>query len=223
MNNRVTVAHIGGMECLINAPAKPIARLALAHGAGAPMDSDFMAQIAQLLYERDVEVVRFEFPYMARRRETGKKSPPDREPVLLNTWRCLVDALAETDDLPLFIGGKSMGGRMASLYAVDCTQPVKGVVCLGYPFHPLGKPEKLRTQHLSTMTLRTLIVQGTRDPMGTCDEVAGYTLSDAVTVAWLETANHDLKPLRKSGYTYDEYMVQTAERIVNFVRLVGKD
>lgn len=174
--------------------------------------------IASFLCERSLEVVRFEFPYMAKRRLTGSKAPPDRKPVLLDAWERLISALADKDELPLFIGGKSMGGRMATHLAE--VVPVEGVVCLGYPFHPRGKPEKLRTEHLLGVATPTLIVQGTRDPMGNPDEVAGYELSTAILMAWMETGDHDLKPLKKTGYTQEDYLVQAADRIAAFVRLV---
>jgi predicted alpha/beta-hydrolase family hydrolase len=214
--------HIGDTHCLFNTPDEPFARLILAHGAGAPMDSQFMARMAELLCEQSLEVVRFEFPYMAKRRQTGRKAPPDRHPVLLGAWERLAAAL--TEDIspdrgapPLFIGGKSMGGRMATMVA-DAV-PAKGVICLGYPFHPRSRPEKPRTEHLRSLTTPTLILQGTRDPMGGRETVTGYTLSTAVLLAWMETGDHDLKPLRSSGYSHDDYLRQAAERIAAFIRL----
>jgi hypothetical protein len=109
-------------------------------------------------------------------------------------------------DQPLFIGGKSMGGRVASLIADDVNAQgrVRGLVCLGYPFHPPGKPDVLRTAHLQCLACPALIVQGERDPFGTRDEVATYTLSNAITLEWLPDANHDFKPRAKSGVTHDE-------------------
>ena len=180
-----------------------------------------MEQMARLLSERSLEVIRFEFPYMAKRRLGGSKPPPDRQPVLLATWRQLISSLIEESDLPLAIGGKSMGGRMATLVAADRKQPmpIKGVVCLGYPFHPRNKPQVLRTEHLTEMQTPTLIVQGSRDPMGKREEVDGYGLSTAVLLAWLDTADHDLKPLVKSGYSHAECLTQAADRIAAFLRL----
>jgi len=133
---------------LINGPDSAPATLLLAHGAGAPMDSPFMETIASGLGERGWRVLRFEFPYMARQRLSGRRSAPDRQPKLLDCFREQV-ALA-AGRAPLLIGGKSMGGRMASLL-VDELAPagVCGCLCLGYPFHPPGKPEQLRTEHLA--------------------------------------------------------------------------
>src|SRR5438309_4485241 len=153
-----------------------------AHGAGGAMDTPFMTTVARELGQRGIRVVRFEFPYMAARRTGGKRGAPDREPVLLNAWR---EVVAELGGGPrLFIGGKSMGGRMATLVADELR--VRGVVCFGYPFHPPGQPEKLRTAHLETMTTPALIVQGTRDPFGTAEEVAAYRISPTICIEWLQ-------------------------------------
>lgn len=216
------IRSIGDTHCLFNTPDEPRARLVLAHGAGAPMDSDFMERMAELLCEQSLEVVRFEFPYMAKRRQTGRRAPPDRQPVLLESWERLVAALTEDvapdkSAAPLFIGGKSMGGRMATMVADGV--PVKGVVCLGYPFYSRSRPEKPRTEHLLGLTTPTLILQGTRDPMGNRETVAGYSLSTAILFAWMETGDHDLKPLRNSGYNHDDYLRQAAERIAAFIGL----
>jgi predicted alpha/beta-hydrolase family hydrolase len=160
----------------------------LAHGAGAPMDSPFMSLVAQGLAERGLRVARFEFPYMRARREGGKR-PPDREPVLRAAWKAVIEELGGAGDL--VIGGKSLGGRMASLVA-DEAGP-RGLVCLGYPFHPPGQSEKLRTAHLEHLKTRTLIVQGTRDPFGTPDEVAGYRLSPQIRIHWIAGGDHSMK------------------------------
>ncbi|MYM61981.1 alpha/beta fold hydrolase [Pseudomaricurvus sp. HS19] len=203
------------IEYLRNGPSTP--RLLLAHGAGVGMDSDFMQQMAERIAALGVGVVRFEFPYMAERRQTGKKRPPDRQPVLLDTWRqVLADHAGEG---PLVIGGKSMGGRMATLLAAELEAegcPVAGVICLGYPFHPPGKPEKLRTEHLQSLRTPVLMLQGSRDPMGSREEVQGYDLSDTVVMSWLEDGNHDLKPRVKSGFSHDQHLATAAGNIVDF-------
>lgn len=172
---------------LIDGPDDAATTLILAHGAGAPMDSDWMNAIARGIAVNGVRVVRFEFPYMAERRTTGRRRAPDREPILLKRWR---DVYAEVDRGQTFIGGKSMGGRMASMVADELG--AAGLLCLGYPFHPPGRPEKTRVAHLEGLRTRTLIVQGSADPFGTRDDVAGYQLSDAITIEWIEGGNHDL-------------------------------
>ena len=106
--------------------------------------------------------------------------------MLLQSWR---DAVSELGGgARLVIGGKSMGGRMATMVADELG--VRGVVALGYPFHPPGQPEKLRTEHLAEMTTKTLIVQGTRDPFGTREEVSAYRLSPTISIEWMEDGEH---------------------------------
>ena len=188
--------------------------LALAHGAGAPMDSTFMNAFARGLGEKGLRVARFEFPYMRSRRETGKSKPPDREPVLREAWLQVIAELGGGEKL--VIGGKSMGGRMASLVADEAG--VRGLVCLGYPFHPVGKPERLRTSHLANLRTPTLIVQGTRDAFGTPEEVAGYELSPAIRTVWLEDGDHSWKPRAASGKTERQNLAEGMEAVAEFVR-----
>ncbi len=184
---------------LIDGPNDAAATLLLAHGAGAPMDSPFMAAIATGLAEKGWRVVRFEFPYMARMRTTGRRAAPDRLPTLLQAFREQVTL--EGDARPLVLGGKSMGGRVASLLldALAAGGVVRGGLCLGYPFHPPGKPQQLRTEHLETLQTPALILQGERDPFGKPAEVAGYGLSPQVQIAWIPHGDHSFKPTRSSG------------------------
>ncbi len=188
-----------GPDLLVDGPTNAPRTVALAHGAGAGMDSPFMEFFAKGLAGRGVRVVRFEFPYMASKRATGKQKPPDREPVLRETWRQVIERLGREG---LVIGGKSMGGRIASLIADEAD--IAGLVCLGYPFHPAGKPGRLRVEHLKSIRTPTLIVQGERDPFGGREEVAGYELSPAIRVAWMPDGDHSLKPRKASGRTERE-------------------
>lgn len=181
-------------EFLFDGRAQAPLTVALAHGAGAPMDSEFMAAFAEGLGAQGWRVARFEFPYMAARRADGRRRPPDPQGRLIEAWRAAIAALGPER---LVIGGKSLGGRMASMVADDCG--VRGLICLGYPFHPPGRPERLRTAHLEALTTPTLIVQGTRDPFGTAEDVPTYRLSPAIRVHWLEDGNHDLSPRKASG------------------------
>lgn len=183
-------------DFLFDGPQNARWTLALAHGAGAGMDSPFMAWFADAFDQRGFRVARFEFPYMAKRRRSGKRGPPDKMPVLMQAWRAMIDVLGRER---LVIGGKSMGGRVASMVA-DETQ-VKGLVCLGYPFHPVGKPDQLRVEHLQAIKTPTLILQGTRDPFGNQAEVADYRLSPSIAVHWLEDGDHDFNPRKASGRT----------------------
>src|SRR6202035_3499837 len=163
---------------LFDGPADAAATIVLAHGAGAPMDSASLTAIATGLAARGLRVARFEFPYMRERRLSGARRGPDRQPVLVQSWRDAIDALGGGPRL--VIGGRSLGGRIAS-YVADDFQ-ARGLVCLGYPFHPPGDPGRLRTAHLAGLKTPTLIVQGTRDPFGGTDEVAGYQLSPSIRV-----------------------------------------
>src|SRR5260370_26567995 len=124
-------------KLLFDGPTHASRTIALAHGAGAAMDTPFVSAFAAGLADHGFRVARFEFPYMAIRRETGKKKPPDREPVLRETWLRVVELLGRDG---LIIGGSSMGGRIASLVADEAG--AAGLVCLGYPFHPVGKPDR---------------------------------------------------------------------------------
>jgi len=176
-------------------PPGVAAQIVLTHGAGAPMDDPFLEAIAGGLATSGLCVARFEFPYMAARRATGTRKGPDRAPVLLATWRAAVAELGGGG--ALVIVGKSMGGRIASMVADEVG--ARGLVCLGYPFHPPRRPEQLRTAHLASLRAPTLIVQGTRDPFGTPDEVAGYTLSPSIRIEWIEDGDHSLVPRRRSA------------------------
>lgn len=186
------------------------AQFLFAHGAGAPMDSPFMKKVAASIAESGIEVVRFEFDYMAARRN-GQRRPPDRSAALMNKWRNVIDE--RRDARPIFIGGKSMGGRIATMVADDAQ--VDGVICFGYPFHPPGNREKTRVEHLLPLATPTLVLQGERDTMGTRDEVTGYELSDAIVVEWFEGADHSLSRGRKDG---GATLQRAIERTVAFIR-----
>jgi predicted alpha/beta-hydrolase family hydrolase len=189
-------------------------RLLLAHGAGAPMDSAFMNTIAEMVAGAGIEVIRFEFEYMAKRREDGARRGPDRAPKLIARFEEALGLVGPVSEV--IIGGKSMGGRIASMIADEVG--AAGVVCLGYPFHPPGKPERLRTEHLETLKTPTLIVQGTRDRFGTQEEVAGYSLSSAIELAWMQDGDHSFKPRKKSGRTLEQNLATAADAVVGFIQ-----
>ena len=177
------------------------------------MDSPFMRRVAEGVAASGVRVIRFEFPYMQRRRETGKRGAPDPPHILMQSFR---DAIEEVgDDTGLVIGGKSMGGRIASMVADDAG--VLGVVCLGYPFHPPGKAEKTRTKHLETIRTPTLILQGTRDSFGSPHEVRTYKLSPAVRVEWIEDGDHSFKPRARSGRTEADNVGAAIALVTEFI------
>ncbi|WP_448111363.1 alpha/beta family hydrolase [Pseudomonas lini] len=202
---------------LWNAATAPAsATLILAHGAGAPMDSGWMSDMAMRLAAHGVNVLRFEFPYMAQRRVDGGKRPPNPAPKLLECWREVYAVVRRHVAGRLAIGGKSMGGRMASLLADELG--ADALVCLGYPFYAVGKPEKPRVEHLAGLKTRTLIVQGERDALGNRAAVEGYALSPSIEVFWLEAGDHDLKPLKASGFTHEQHLAAAAGKVSEFLR-----
>ena len=190
--------------------------LILAHGAGAPMDSSFMTDMAARLAGRGVNVLRFEFPYMAQRRIDGGKRPPNQQAKLLECWREVFCEVRRHVAGPLAVGGKSMGGRMASLLADELG--ATGLVCLGYPFYAVGKPEKPRVAHLAALQTPTLIVQGERDALGNRQTVDTYALSPSIDVLWLVAGDHDLKPLKASGFTHEQHLETAAGTIAHWLK-----
>lgn len=199
---------------LFDGPESAKATILLAHGAGAPMDSASMTANAKALADAGFRVARFEFGYMASRRTTAGRKPPPRAEKLNPEYIAAIDALGAKG--PLIIGGKSMGGRVASMISDElyAAGRIAGLLCLGYPFHPVGKPDQLRTAQLATMRTPTLIVQGTRDPFGTREEVSGYSLSKAIEVLWLEDGDHDLKPRKSvSGFSAADHLKTLAATV----------
>lgn len=201
---------------LQNRPGTPNAALVLSHGAGAPMDSPFMNEISEMLAANEVSVLRFEFAYMAARRAGGRKPPPRAEKL---TGEFLHALTKVHSDVPVFIGGKSLGGRVASMIAEDAYRrgKIAGLVCLGYPFHPAARPDSLRTAHLERLTVPTLICQGSRDPFGTREQVKGYRLSDAIDLFWLEDGDHDFKPRKASGLTHAHNIRAAAHAVAAWI------
>ena len=200
-------------DFLFDGPEKAATTILLAHGAGAPMDSASMTATAQVLADAGFRVARFEFAYMAARR-SGQRKPPPRAESVQPEYVAAIDALGAKGKL--IIGGKSMGGRVASMIADAelAKGRIAGLLCLGYPFHPPEKPQQLRTAHLAGLKTPTLIVQGTRDPFGTPEEVAGYKLSKAIEILWLEDGDHDLKPRKKiSGFSAADHLKTMAEHV----------
>ncbi|QIA02596.1 alpha/beta family hydrolase [Pseudomonas fluorescens] len=192
------------------------ATLILAHGAGAPMDSEWMTDVAGRLAGLGINVLRFEFPYMAQRRVDGVKRPPNPAGKLQECWREVYGLVRLHVAGPLAIGGKSMGGRMASLLADELG--ADALVCLGYPFYAVGKPEKPRVEHLASLQTRTLIVQGERDALGNREAVEAYTLSPSIEVTWLAAGDHDLKPLKVSGFSHEQHLASAAQKVAVFLK-----
>ncbi len=212
LDTRRSTMSIRTDDLVIDGEPSNCPRLILGHGAGLPMDSPFMAKMAELLVARGLAVVRFEFPYMQKRRVDGKKRGPDKTEVLLE---CFTEVIERFGASTVVIGGKSLGGRMASMLA-DQLQ-VRGLVCLGYPFHPPRKPDKTRTAHLMNLKTPTLIVQGERDPFGTRDDVAGYALASSINVYWSMDGDHSFVPRKRSGYTEAGNFIAAADAVASFI------
>lgn len=199
------------VKFLLDGPDGAPLTVALAHGSGGAMDSPFMNTIAEGLAAAGLRAARFEFPYMAEGRKDGKSRPPDRIDVLRDSWLEAIAALGADD---LVIGGKSLGGRVASLVAEQAQ--VRGLICLGYPFHPPDKPEALRVGHLLDMRMPTLILQGTRDPFGRPAEIRNYALPPNVRIHWLADGDHSFKPRKSSGVTEAANLAEAVSAIVDF-------
>lgn len=188
----------------------------LAHGAGADSQSEFIQFMQREIASDLINVITFDFPYMQRRQLTAKKYPPDRMPKLIESFS---EQVRQVNSDFIIIGGKSMGGRVATMIADKLK--VDGVIALGYPFHPPGKPEKIRTEHLANLQTPTLILQGTRDPFGKPDEVAGYQLSPQISVEWLEDGNHSFETLKRSELTTEDTWRLAAQQAQLFIAKIA--
>ncbi len=203
---------------LLDGPEDARVTILLAHGAGAPMDSASMNATTKVLAAAGFRVARFEFGYMAARR-TGERKPPPKAETVMPEYVAAIDDLGPTAG-PLVIGGKSMGGRVASMIADSeyAARRIAGLLCLGYPFHPPGRPTQLRTKHLIGLRTPALICQGTRDEFGDRYEVGEYGLSDEIELLWLEDGDHDLKPRKAiSGFTTAQHLQTLAEAVTAWV------
>lgn len=204
---------------LFDGTAEADVTLLLAHGAGAAMDSAAMNAMAGAIAANGIRVARFEFGYMAARRVTGGRKPPLKAESLTTEYEAAVEDLSVPG--PLVIGGKSMGGRVASMAAdsLFARGRIAGLLCLGYPFHPPDKPGQLRTGHLASLTTPTLVCQGTRDPFGTREEVSGYQLSPAIEFLWMEDGDHDLKPRKRiSGFSHADHLAAMGRATSQWMR-----
>jgi predicted alpha/beta-hydrolase family hydrolase len=207
-------------DLLTSGPVAADWTLLLAHGAGAAMDSPFMNQMAALLADRGVRVVRFEFGYMAARRNGGRRGPPPRAETLVDEYKAVVAAArALAPQARIAIGGKSMGGRVASYVAdeLHAGGGVQALVCVGYPFHPPKRPAQLRTAHLQALRCPALIIQGERDPFGGRAEVDGYGLASDINFHWVGDGDHDLGPRGGSGFTRKGNLAAAADAVAAFL------
>lgn len=222
-------------------PGAPVAGLILGHGAGANQHHVFMVDVASALARRGVKAITFNFPYT----EQGR-GIPDRQPILENCYAQVIATVAAREgDLPLFIGGKSMGGRIASHVAAGepttlklgttatsvvgpgsslVIRHIRGLVFLGYPLHPPGKPQQLRDRHLPAIAAPMLFIQGSRDSFGTPPELEPVLakLNAPHTLHVVEGGDHSLKVSRKTGPTHAEILEGVCDRMVSWMADVAR-
>ncbi len=203
-------ASSGDVSALLTRPPNAECLLVLAHGAGAGMQHVFMQTLTARLSDRRIATFRYQFPYM----EQGR-GRPDYQPILLKTVRSAVAAAsALSDGLPLFAGGKSMGGRMTSLAAAkEPLDAVRGIVFFGFPLHPVKKPGVERSEHLRDIDIPLLFLQGTRDKLAGLDllEPVCQDLAERATLHIVEGADHRFHVLKRSGRTNDEVQDKLAD------------
>ncbi len=190
-----------------------------AHGAGAAMDSPFMTTVAEMLAADGIASARFEFPYMAERRNGGKKRPPPRAEKLIPVFLDVLAEILPVSEGRVLIGGKSMGGRIAAMVGGEeaLAPRVVGVACLGYPFHAPGKPEAMRLDPLTGARVPVLILQGERDPFGNRSEVNALNLPASVNVIYLSDGDHDLAPRGRAEATRTGNLREAAAAIAGFL------
>ena len=199
----------------------------LAHGAGAGIGSDFMTSIAHKLNDAGLETIPFDFPYMKIMNQTGKRRPPDRMPKLIESFQQeLMHYQIKYPGKEIIIGGKSMGGRVASLLAAQLednrNSSISACICLGFPFHPPKKLEKYRGEHLQKLKTSTLILQGERDTMGSKQEMETYNLARSINVAYMPDGDHSFKPRVSSGHTLEGNISMSSDSIINFINSLSK-
>jgi hypothetical protein len=207
----------GDVSALLIRPADAHTLLVFGHGAGAGMRHAFLQSMSERLARRGVATFRYQFPYIEHRRRT-----PDTRPVLLATVRSAVAAAAlAAPDLPLFAGGKSMGGRMTSLAAADAPlEGVRGIIFFGFPLHAVGDRTIERAAHLARVTVPMLFLQGTRDELAHIELLRPVveSLGALATVHVIDGADHGFHVLRSSGRRDDDVLDELADVVVRWVR-----
>ena len=201
---------------LINGPKKAKNILLLAHGAGAPMDSMFMNTISDGLNKNGIITIRFEFPYMSKKR-SGKNTFPDKFDMLCEFYNKIYFKIKKTNpDKNIWLGGKSMGGRVSS--EISRSLDIKGVIVFGYPFHPINKLDKIRLESLQLSGPPILIIQGTRDKFGTIAEVKKYKIHKNNTICWIKDGDHSYNTLKKSILSSEEAIIQAYNEASLFIK-----
>lgn len=207
----------GEVSAALIRPEDARALLVYAHGAGAGIHHPFMRSTCQRLAARGVATLRYHFPYM----EAAGRRPPDRPPVLVDTVRSAVVKAADlAGDVPLFVGGKSMGGRMTSTASAEAVLPgVRGLVFFGFPLHPPKLPSVDRAEHLADVEGPMLFLQGTRDSLADLALLRPIVdgLGARAMLHVVEGADHSFHVLKRSGRTDDEVLDELADRVSTWI------
>ncbi len=217
MEVRFTVSERSGdVAGILERPPEAKALLVFAHGAGAGMRHTFMEKAAAALASRGIATFRFQFPYMERKRRV-----PDPHPVLFATVRAAIRGAGEhAGDLPLFAGGKSMGGRMTSMAAAaEPLEGVRGIIFFGFPLHPAGKPSTDRAAHLAEVTVPMLFLQGTRDTLADLSLLKPVLkpVDDRATLHIVKEADHGFHVRRSTGRSDGDVIDELADAVAAWV------
>jgi len=214
---RIAVSNVGDVSAILVRPPKAESFLVLAHGAGAGMNHPFVQSLATELAAVRVATLRFQFPYMEQQRKI-----PDRPPVLTATVVAAVAAAAKAaPDLPLFAGGKSLGGRMTSLAAAERgLKDVRGLIFFGFPLHPPGQPGTKRAGHLHEVKLPMLFLQGTRDKLADLNLLRPICagLGSRATLHVIDTADHSFHVLKSTGKSDEQVLRELAQTVAVWTR-----
>lgn len=203
---------LGRVSVVLLRPARSKATVVTAHGAGGTMDTPSIVSLGQDLASRGVTFARFNFLYSER----GKRAP-DKQPTLVATWRSVADWVrSETRPKRLFLGGRSMGGRMAS-YLVADGYPCEGLFFLAYPLHPPGKPEKLRKDHLPSIEVPILFVSGTRDTFAQLPLLQPVVDELEATLHLIEGADHGFRVPKKLGRSAEAVSAEVTTTLMDFI------
>ena len=223
MTRRVAISGEGHepVSGLLIEPRDSWAMLILAHGAGAPMTHPFMESMAEALADSGVATLRYNFTYM----DQGRRRPDHVKRLLPVVASAMHEGVQIAGSNPVFAGGKSMGGRMTSTYVSKGKYPnnLSGLVFFGFPLHPAGKPGISRAEHLASVDIPTLFLQGTRDALAEVPllEPTVHRLGDQATLHMVEAADHSFKVLKRSGRTNDEVMDELSNTATQWMRRIG--
>jgi predicted alpha/beta-hydrolase family hydrolase len=217
---KISLGEGTSISGLLQEPGRPLACCVLAHGAGGGMTHPFMVAVAEGLAERRIATLRYQFPYMER----GSKRPDAPGPARATVRAAVAQASSRLPELPLFAGGKSFGGRMTSQAQAELPlQGVRGLVFLGFPLHLPGRPSDERGEHLSSVSIPMLFLQGTRDEFADSNllEVLVDRIGAQATLRLFPDADHSFHVPRRSGHTAPEILADLVEALSSWIEAIG--